>query len=98
MAAPTSVGEACALHMDSLEREAQDGARRYVSRHQMSFAAWSSPTPRPSAEAEFIPSTSVLSPHKPWCSGLTQALCSVAKISATADQECYAAFSDRQGI
>ena len=56
VAAPTSE--------DSLEREAQGGAKRYVSRHQMSPNAWSSPTLRPSAEAEFISSASVLSPHK----------------------------------
>jgi hypothetical protein len=55
VAAPTSE--------DSLEREAQGGARRYVSRHRMSPNAWSSPTLRPSAEAECISSTSVLSPH-----------------------------------
>ena len=55
VAAPTSE--------DSLEREAQGGAKRYVSRHQMSPNAWSSPTLRPSAEAEFISSASVLSPH-----------------------------------
>jgi len=65
VAAPTSE--------DSLEREAQGGAKRYVSRHQMSPNAWSSPTLRPSAEAEFISSASVLSPHKPWCSGLIEA-------------------------
>ena len=65
VAAPTSE--------DSLEREAQGGAKRYVSRHQMSPNAWSSPTLRPSAEAEFISSASVLSPHKFWCSGLTEA-------------------------
>jgi hypothetical protein len=50
---------------DSLEREAQGGAKRYVSRHRMSPSAWSFPTLRPSAEAEFISSASVLSPHKP---------------------------------
>jgi len=55
VAAPTSE--------DSLEREAQGGAKRYVSRHQMSPNAWSSPTLRPRAEAEFISSASVLSPH-----------------------------------
>jgi hypothetical protein len=65
VAAPTSVGVACAKHMDSLEREVQGGARRYVSRHRMSPNAWSSPTLRPSAEAESTSSASVLSPHKP---------------------------------
>jgi len=63
VAAPSSVGAACALHMDSLSREAQGGASRYVSRHQVSRDAWSSPTLLPSSEAEFIPSASVLSPH-----------------------------------
>ena len=48
---------------DSLEREAQGGAKRYVSRHRMSPNAWSSPTLRLRAEAEFISSASVLSPH-----------------------------------
>jgi len=61
VAAPTSE--------DSLERKAQGAARRYVSRHRMSPSAWSSPTLRPSAEAEFISSASVLSPHKPRCTG-----------------------------
>ncbi len=56
-------GVAAPSSEDSLEREAQGGARRYVSRHRMSLVAWSSPTLRPSAEAEFISSASVLSPH-----------------------------------
>ena len=47
VAAPTSE--------DSLEREAQGGAKRYVSGHRMSLNAWSSPTLLPSAKAEFIP-------------------------------------------
>jgi hypothetical protein len=58
---------------DSLEREAQGGAKRYVSRHRMSPSAWSSPTLCPSAEAESISSAPVLSPHKFGCSGLTKA-------------------------
>jgi hypothetical protein len=56
---------------DSLSREAQGGARRYVSRHQVSRDAWSSPTLPPSPEAELTPSASVLSPHKFKCSGRT---------------------------
>lgn len=67
VAAPTSE--------DSLEREAQGGAKRYVSRHRMSPNAWSSPTLRPSAEAESISSAPVLSPHKPRRSGQTKAAC-----------------------
>ncbi len=47
VAAPTSE--------DSLKREAQGGARRYVSRHQVSPDAWSSPTLLPSAEIECTP-------------------------------------------
>jgi hypothetical protein len=46
VAAPTSE--------DSLAREAQGGARRYVSRHQMSPNAWSSPTLPPSPEVSVL--------------------------------------------
>ena len=63
VAALTSVGAACAEHMDSLASEAQGGARRYVSRHRVSPVAWSSPTRSPSLEVESIVSASVLSPH-----------------------------------
>ena len=49
------VGVAAPTSEDSLAREAQGGARRYVSRHRMSLSAWSSPTLRPSAEVECTP-------------------------------------------
>lgn len=65
VAAPTSVGVACAKHMDSLVREAQGGARRYVSRHRMSPNAWSSPTLRPSSEVECTPHSQSRPPINP---------------------------------
>ena len=76
VAAPTSE--------DSLEREAQGGAKRYVSRHQMSPNAWSSPTLRPSAEAEFISSASVLSPHNFSAADSLKPLTKLHRLSAVA--------------
>jgi hypothetical protein len=54
VAAPTSEG--------SLVREAQGGARQYVSRHRMSPNAWSSPTLLPSPEVSVLPNLSPVSP------------------------------------
>lgn len=83
VAAPTSEG--------SLEREAQGGARQYVSRHQMSLVGWSSPTLLPSSEAESIPLASVLSPHN--CVGAdgTEVIGRCSSLSATAQFHRYAA-------
>lgn len=70
---------------DSLEREAQGGAIRYVSRHLLSPVAWSSPTRSPSPEVESIASALVLSPHNcaapeqsGWSVGLERLLCLVS--------------------
>jgi len=55
-------GVAAPSSEDSLEREAQGGARQYVSRHQVSPDAWSSPTLLPSSEIECTPNLSSVPP------------------------------------
>ncbi len=47
---------------DSLVREAQGGARQYVSRHRMSLSAWSSPTLLPSSEVSVLLNLSPVPP------------------------------------
>ncbi|WAL58577.1 hypothetical protein [Thermocoleostomius sinensis] len=70
---------------DSLSREAQGGASRYVSRHQVSRDAWSSPTLSPSPEAELTPSASVLSPHNSNAADGRELLVLSSSVPAAAD-------------
>ncbi|MBE9181402.1 hypothetical protein IQ268_22835 [Oculatella sp. LEGE 06141] len=51
----------------------------------MSPNAWSSPTLRPSAEAEFISSASVLSPHNAHAPDRQEVICEHLTLSAAGD-------------